>query len=64
MSGMEQIEAAVGEDDFLSGRLEAARLLCDGISRMDRHVWNLQSVSIASPSSRRTTPCNQVLTAA
>jgi pimeloyl-ACP methyl ester carboxylesterase len=49
---MEQIEAAVGEDDLLSGRLEAARLLCDGIARMDRHVWNLQSVSIASRSVR------------
>ena len=60
MSGMEQIETAVGEDDFLSGRLEAAHLLCDGISRMDRHVWNLQGVSIASPS--RSNP--QVLTAA
>ena len=43
MPGMEHIEAAVGENDLLAGGLEAARLLCDGITRMDRHVWTFRA---------------------
>jgi len=47
MSGVEDIEAAVGENDFLAGGLKPANLLSDSVSRMDRHVENLQWPSIA-----------------
>src|SRR5688572_6194125 len=57
VAGMEDVEAAVGKNDFPAGGLEAADLPCDGITRMDRHSWNLQigkySIEVAPACSRR-----------